>query len=101
MKKTLLLFLLGLSPAQAHDQWAQGEAIPAWVKSSCCGPADAHLLDPGQVHMLHDGVHIDGLGTVVPYERVLPSQDGQIWGFWNPKLGADATVYCFFYSGGF
>lgn len=30
------------SPAVAHDQLANGEGVPAWVKSQCCGVSDAH-----------------------------------------------------------
>ena len=91
--------ILWISPAFAHDYWANGQPVPAWVKSSCCGPEDAHLLREDQVHALSDGIHIDGLTTVVPYARVLPSQDGQIWGFWNENLGKQAPIYCFFYEG--
>jgi hypothetical protein len=39
-----------LSPTNAHDYWADGKAVPNWVKASCCGPADAHHLRPDQVH---------------------------------------------------
>ena len=85
-----------LQEASAHDQWADGSAIPAWVKSSCCGPADAHLLSPSDVSLQDDGWHIKGLGTIVRSERVLPSQDGQIWGFWNDADGPNAMVWCFF-----
>ena len=41
-----------VSPAPAHDYWIDGKKIPEWVKASCCGPADAHHLDPGQVHRI-------------------------------------------------
>jgi hypothetical protein len=39
-----------LSPTYAHDYWADGKPVPNWVKTSCCGPADAHHLRPDQVH---------------------------------------------------
>lgn len=93
------LALAMAAPARGHQQWANGEPVPAWVKSSCCGPDDAHLLRADRVHLRADGVHIDGINTVVPYERVLPSPDGRIWGFWNPAVGVDAPVYCLFFSG--
>lgn len=96
----LLVVIVGEKKAHAHDVWADGSAIPAWVKASCCGPADAHLLNASQIHMLSDGIHIDGIATVVPYERVLPSQDGQIWAFWPVEAGnLTPPIYCFFYSG--
>ena len=36
--------------AQAHDAWRNGDPIPAWVKSSCCGSSEAHLLSEEEVH---------------------------------------------------
>jgi hypothetical protein len=39
-----------LSPTYAHDYWADGKAVPNWVKASCCGPDDVHHLRPDQVH---------------------------------------------------
>lgn len=86
------------APAQAHDAWADGSAIPSWVKAQCCGPADAHLLRPDQIHEKSDGIHIDGIETVVPYARVLPSQDGQIWGFWPNNGDTNPPIYCLFLS---
>ena len=32
------------SAAHAHDRWDNGEPVPAWVKTECCGPRDAHHL---------------------------------------------------------
>ena len=42
---TLALF----QTAHAHDRWDNGEQVPAWVKTECCGPKDAHHLRPEQV----------------------------------------------------
>lgn len=78
-----------------HDQWSDGEPVPPWVKKACCGPEDVHHLRLEQVHNMADGVHVDGLSTVIPYSKVLPSPDGQYWGFWSP-IAKDPTVYCFF-----
>ena len=85
--------------AYAHDQWADGSAVPAWVKSSCCGPADAHLLAPGDYSIDSEGFHIVGIKMVFPFDRVLPSQDGQVWAFYPPGVGENANIYCVFYSG--
>ena len=90
------LALAAIPPAAAHDQWADGAPVPAWVKSACCGPSDAHMLAENEVSLQDDGWHIRGIDTVVPRDRVLPSQDGQIWGFWNPASGPNAPIYCFF-----
>lgn len=83
--------------AEAHSFWANGEPVPAWVVSSCCGPADAHHIAALAVHIMADGYHIDGLKTVIPMSRALPSQDGQIWGFWNAGNEPEPVVFCFFY----
>lgn len=84
------------APAAAHDAWANGEPVPAWVKAYCCGPQDVHHLDARAVHIMADGYHIDGLDTVVPAERALPSPDGTYWAFWSPAAEPSPTIYCFF-----
>ena len=40
---------LALFSSAAHDRWDNGEPVPAWVKTECCGPKDAHHLRPDQV----------------------------------------------------
>ena len=94
--KRLLAVLLLTTPASAHDFWSNGEEVPAWVRSSCCGKADARHLKPSAVHIMSDVVHIDGINTVVPRERVLPSQDGSAWAFWNENLEPNPLIYCLF-----
>ena len=93
----LTLALLGARKAQAHDYWTNGVEVPSWVKSACCGPEDVHLLPESSVHIRPDGYHIDGIETIVPMNRALPSPDGKIWGFWSPLVGTNPTIYCFFY----
>ncbi len=83
-------------PALAHDYWADGEPVPAWVKASCCGPQDVHHLRAGAVHIMADGYHIDGLTTVIPIARALPSPDGSYWGFWNAGNEPNPVIFCFF-----
>lgn len=83
--------------ADAHDAWTTGVEPPAWVKAECCGKADSHHLRFSAVHVSADGYHIDGLKTVVPIERALPSQDGQVWAFWNPLGEPTPVIFCFFY----
>jgi hypothetical protein len=80
----------------AHDQWADGARVPGWVKAYCCGVEDAHLLDIGQVHRVLGGYRIDGLNRVVAPWHVYPSQDGQVWAFYNGGFGPDALVRCLF-----
>ena len=99
MKPLILTTLLIATPAAAHNSWTNGEEVPAWVKADCCGKADAHHLETSAVHVMADGYHIDGLTTVVPFVRALPSQDGSYWAFFNPeyvKNHDDPLIYCFF-----
>jgi len=84
------------APAFAHDYWANGEPVPPWVKSSCCGPQDVHHLRASAVHIMPDGYHIDGLNTVIPVGRALPSPDGSYWAFWNPVGEPEPVIFCFF-----
>lgn len=98
MRSTILAAALVLAPlpAFAHDFWSTGEAVPNWVKSSCCGRADSHHLRPGAVHVMRDGYHIDGLKTVVPMSRALPSMDGSFWAFWSAAGEPEPVIFCFF-----
>ena len=88
------LVILFFSSADAHDKWADGSNVPAWVRASCCGPADAHM-DP-QLTRTDTGYVVDGLKNEVEFHRVLPSQDGHVWAFYNPAAGVDAMIYCLF-----
>ena len=69
----LLTVALGTQSASAHEKWANGEDVPAWVKRSCCGPDDVHHLTADQVHAMADGWHIAGYPYVVQYGRETPS----------------------------
>ena len=84
------------SPAVPHDFWTTGEPVPEWVKATCCGKADAHHIAADAVHATRQGFVIEGIDTVVPYDRVLPSQDGEYWGFWDEAFLPAPPVYCFF-----
>ena len=91
------LLAMAASAASAHDQWSNGMPIPAWVKSSCCGPEDVHHLSAAQVHAMADGWHVEGYRQVVSYGRELPSQDGDYWIFYkNFPDGTQTPAYCFF-----
>ena len=101
-----ILSALATVPAGAHDQWINGGSIPDWVKSSCCGPADAHHLTSDQVHRYPDYYRVDGFLRPIPISVALPSQDGEYWIFYRDKDGAPGVngggsggqsgVYCFF-----
>lgn len=98
MRAICCIILLASGPASAHDAWADGTPVPAWVKQSCCGPADAHRLRPDQVRRISDDFYeVDGYFRPIPARAALPSQDGQYWIFYKTnKSGGQTGVFCFF-----
>jgi hypothetical protein len=95
----ILIFALTFASrkAHAHDSWTDGSPVPAWVKSSCCGPEDVHHLTARQVQAKSDGWHVDGYRQVLAYGKELPSQDGDYWIFYRELPdGSQTPVYCFF-----
>ena len=92
----LVVCALGLTRAHAHDRWANGQDVPSWVKEACCGVADVHHIPAESIHLLADGYHIDGIKTVVPEKKALPSPDGTFWVFWNEAGEPEPVIYCFF-----
>ena len=95
----ILLLVPWLSqPAHAHDQWANGNPVPDWVKASCCGKAEAHLVSPEDVHHNISGEYYyfdHGYEGKVHDVNALPSQDGQYWIFYACPT-PDCMVHCFF-----
>ena len=88
--------LLFATAAHAHDTWANGDPVPGWVKRSCCGPTDAHRLDPSQVSEDDQGYVVESEGKTfrVPREKALPSQDAHYWIFYSNATSP--LVYCLF-----
>src|ERR1700751_930451 len=86
--------------ASAHEQWANGTPVPAWVKAACCGPTDVHHLKPEQVHEMPDGYHVEGYPHVIPYGKATPSQDAEFWAFYQTNVNGPyvsySPIYCFF-----
>jgi hypothetical protein len=73
--------------AQAHDHWDNGDPVPAWVKTECCGPKDVHHLRPDQVRRNAAGDYVvDIYPDPIPARRALPSQDGDYWLFFYNRL---------------
>jgi hypothetical protein len=92
---TLLCGQVELS--NAHDYWKNGDPVPDWVKSSCCGPADAHLLTPDQVTRSDNFYYVEGYSGRIPVASALPSQDGHYWIFYAQySNGGQSNAYCFF-----
>jgi hypothetical protein len=91
------LAFLAAPPAHAHERWADGSLVPPWVKAACCGPSDVHHLTADQVHLDGDRhvYRIDGYPYPIPTEKLLPSQDGDWWVFYEP-----AGVHCDHEGGG-
>jgi hypothetical protein len=85
------------STAHAHVRWDNGEAVPARVKTECCGPTDAHHLRPDQVRRNAAGDYVvDIHPDPIPAHRALPSQDGDYWLFFYNDYGFYGIVRCFF-----
>ena len=83
--------------AHAHDRWDNGEPVPAWVKTVCCGPNDVHHLRPEQVRRNAAGDYeVDIYPFPIPARMALPSQDGEYWLFFYKDYGLDGMVRCFF-----
>lgn len=89
--------LMTARPCWSHDVWSDGEPVPAWVASVCCGPEDVHHLSPEQVHRETDGFRVDGYPFLISAKSLLPSQDGDWWIFYNRvEIDSFSRVYCFF-----
>lgn len=91
------LAALPVQGARAHDEWSNGEPVPSWVKRQCCGVADAHHLQPEQVHVTPEGYRVDGYAQVLPERQRQPSPDGSWWVFYRDYPdGSQSGVFCFF-----
>jgi hypothetical protein len=96
LRAVVVACLLGAVKAEAHDTWANGMTIPAWVKKACCGEDDVHRLNLDDVTQEADGWHIAGIEGPVREDHVFASQDEHVWGFWSPYLHRGENVYCLF-----
>ncbi len=94
--RAAIALLLLTSPAAPHDRWGNGDPVEPWVKAQCCGPNDVHKIPASAITIRPDGYHIEGLTTVVPMGRALPSPDGSYWGFWRNESEPDPIIFCFF-----
>ena len=89
--------LLAAPAARAHDTWANGEPVPAWVKAECCTQAHAHHIPNSAVHVHADGYHVDGYPYVIPFAQARPSPDGSTWLFYTTyRAGTPDMPLCFF-----
>ncbi len=94
----LVLAIAGGGSGRAHEVWADGTVVPEWIKSVCCGAAEAHHLTPEMVHRVDDGHYtVDGYRRRIPVWVAQPSLDGDYWIFYR-DWGEDgqSPVICFF-----
>jgi hypothetical protein len=91
-------FAVGGAPAVAHELWSNGKPVPGWIKSACCGEADAHRLRPDQVRQNARGDYVvQGYHDPIAAKFALPSADGDYWIFYRDNLdGSRSAVFCFF-----
>ena len=91
-------FAVGVATAVAHDLWSNGKPVPGWIKSACCGAADAHRLRPDQVRQNPRGDYVvQGYRDPIAAKFALPSADGDYWIFYRDNLdGSRSAVFCFF-----
>jgi hypothetical protein len=88
---------LSLTDVHAHEHWNNGERIPAWVKTACCGPNDVHHLRPEQIRRNAAGDYVvDVYPWPIPARMALPSQDGDYWLFFYEDFGVYGRIRCFF-----
>jgi hypothetical protein len=88
---------LSLTDAHAHEHWNNGEQVPAWVKTACCGPNDVHHLRPEQIRRNAAGDYVvDIYPWAIPAHMALPSQDGDYWLFFYEDFGVYGRIRCFF-----
>jgi hypothetical protein len=94
---SVLILLQAGVRASAHDVGCDQSPVPTEIKSSCCGKADYHRLDPSQIseddagYIVTDGGHVFHISR----DKALPSPDGCPAIFYAPTA-LSPSVYCFF-----
>lgn len=91
----------------AHNLQCNGTKVPDWVKESCCGVSDYHLLNYDQIRdagdyyevTVHDAALDKDRVLKVAHDKALPSPDGCAAIFF-PNGVADPAIYCFFFNPG-
>ena len=89
--RALILLLLLVTPALAHDSWInRGGYKSPDGKEFCCGEGDCFMVEP--VRTTASGYLILVTGETVPFSEALPSPDGKYWRCRKP----DGSRRCFF-----
>jgi hypothetical protein len=80
-------------PAFAHDSWiSRGKFRSPDTGELCCGDYDCFAIPASKVTLGPSGYELSHLGETIPYDKVLPSRDGQYWRCHRPN----GTQRCFF-----
>jgi hypothetical protein len=83
---------MSLNPAGIGDS-----SDHTWVSDYCCGVADAHRLTLKQIHRVEGGWRVDDYAHIIPDDRVLPAEDGDVWLFYRLYAdGFQSAPICFF-----
>jgi hypothetical protein len=87
----ILAAALTTQPAQAHDFWKDGQKVDPVTKSACCGEKDCYVVPPSLTRVLSTGYWLIDTRELIPWSRVQPSPDGNIW-----RCRWIAETMCFF-----
>lgn len=80
-------------PAFAHDSWiSRGKFRNPETGEWCCGNHDCFAIPASRVTLGAAGYELPDLGETIPYDKALPSRDGQYWRCHRPN----GTQRCFF-----
>jgi hypothetical protein len=84
-------------PAFAHGS---AEWIMRSEHSHCCGERDCAAMPDGSVKITQGGYFIPARNETIPYNKALPSVDGQYWLcvelYADDKYWPDGPTRCFF-----
>ncbi len=95
MRAVALIFLLWSADAQAHDFWSNGRKVDPITKQLCCSGSDTTQLSIKMIEIEKDkGIKLLDTGELIPFDRVQPSPDDNIW---VSRWGG--STKCFFYPG--
>ena len=96
MRKLIMIAMLLGSPAAAHDYWSDGRKVDPITKQLCCSGADTTQIPLKMLKMEMVGVRLLDTGELIPFERIQPSPDDNIW---VSRWGG--STKCFFYPSNF
>jgi hypothetical protein len=87
----LVLAVVALIPASAHDSWISRGGLRNGAGEWCCGEGDCFVVPTNQVGISAAGYRLFN-AEIVPFSEAQPSPDGAFWRCKRP----DGTRRCFF-----